>query len=70
MSFIEELRKPRIGPFAVFDTAGTGAIAYWLAKRYKWDLLTTVVGVYSLGEVVHLAIGKETPFTKMFNNKG
>lgn len=69
MSLIETLRGPRIGPFSVFDSAGTAVIAYWIARWFEWPVLPTVAASFVLGEVVHVAVGVETPGTKMLTQQ-
>lgn len=68
MSLIDKLRSARIGPFAAFDLLGTiyGALLFaeW-AETPKW----VTVGAFIVGgEVIHAAVGQETPGTALIRN--
>jgi len=57
----------RIGGVAVVDVAGTLLGAYFLARYYEWHYVPTACGLLVIGEVVHVALGIETPVTKYLN---
>jgi hypothetical protein len=73
-SLIESLRQYKIGPFSIFDfvTAYLGLLIIspliiWLfAKmRLRITIVSIMWFVLPLSVVTHIAIGSDTPFTKM-----
>ena len=66
MNSLDQIRAYRVAGFSVFDVAVALLVAYVLAKRYRWDLLKTIIVVLVLGEVVHYALGISTPVTRLF----
>ena len=54
----------RVGGIAVIDVAATLLGAYVLSRYEEWDFVPTAAGLFVLGEVVHVALGIETPVTK------
>lgn len=55
----------RIGGISVFDTAGTLVGAYFISKYMDYNFLMTAVGLFAVGEIVHIWMGKSTPITRM-----
>ena len=60
---LKTLRKVRIGPLALFDTAGTVGGALWISNKYKIAPINMVIGSLLLGEAVHLAFKISTPIS-------
>lgn len=61
MSFLETVRKVRVGPdIAAFDLVGSVTVAYFLARRNGWGVIPTVVGTLILGHLTHVVLNVET----------
>lgn len=69
MSLLETLRKPRLGPFALFDLGGTVLIGLAVSHRFGYRSEIVVPGLIVAGHVVHLLVGQETPGTKLVSSK-
>ena len=52
----------RVAGYAVIDVLGTLASGYVLSNRLKTPALPTIVATFAVGEVVHWAMGVNTPF--------
>ena len=61
---IEQLRGPKIGGIAIFDLGGSIVIALMIAQKMKVSKIKTVICIIALGEVVHVALGVNTPVTR------
>ena len=62
---IQKLRDGfRIGGLSMFDTLGTIGGAYIHSRYFGTDLTKTIIFYLIAGEVVHLALGIDTPITK------
>ncbi len=64
MTLLETLRTPKIGPFAVFDTA-TALAGMWIAAPYlgisrRRALWATI----PIGVVTHAVLGIDTPLNR------
>jgi hypothetical protein len=66
---INELRKRKVAGIAVFDLAGTAAVAVLVANRYEVSKVKMVFGFLMFGEAVHVALGVSTPVTRKLLNK-
>ena len=51
---------------ATFDTLGTLAIAWGVSRYWKTPFLLTLLIIFAVGELAHLAFGVETRFIKKF----
>ena len=58
---LKEIRKVRVGPWALFDFGGTIVLAWALARRMSWQPAPTIAAALVAGEVVHKVVGVETP---------
>ena len=65
MNLIQELRKPRIGPFAIFDFATALGGAYLLAPKLGVSRKAGVLMAIPAGIVVHELLGIDTPLNRM-----
>lgn len=64
---IETLRKPRIGPFAIFDFASAFAGAWFLAPRVGVPRSVALLAVVLVGVLVHKALGIDTPLSQVLS---
>jgi hypothetical protein len=69
MTTFEDLRKYRLGPFSGIDLVGTVIIAGWIGKQYGYGYFTSALIGVSISVPIHLAVGIETPLTKMVATK-
>lgn len=51
----------RVYGYAVIDIVGTLGIAYLLANRLETPLAPTIAATFAAGELVHWAMGVNTP---------
>jgi len=65
MTLIQELRRPRIGPFAIFDFATAIAGACWLAPRLGISRTAGALAAIPTGILVHELLGIDTPLNRM-----
>jgi hypothetical protein len=65
MSLIKELRRPRVGPFAVFDVAASLAVACWAAPKIGVSRKTALLAAIPAGVLVHELLGIDTPLNRM-----
>ena len=65
MSLIKTLRKPRVGPFAVFDVAASLGAAYWLAPKLGVSRKVALVAAIPAGVLAHELFGIDTPLNRM-----
>ena len=68
VSLLELLRKPRIGPFAVFDTVGTVGLSILWNRWTRWGLPQSIIFMFVVGEVSHLASATQTPGTEILKH--
>ena len=54
----------RVGGFAVVDIVGTVLIAYALSRHFRAPVAPTIVAAFVTGEIVHWAIGVNTPLLR------
>jgi hypothetical protein len=64
MSLIKELRKPRVGPFAVFDFVASLGVACWLAPKIGVSRKAALIGAIPVGVLVHELLGIDTPLNR------
>lgn len=65
MSLIQELRKPRVGPFAVFDFAAALGAAYLVAPKLGVKRKHALLAAIPVGVLVHELLGIDTPLNRM-----
>ena len=65
MSLIKTLRKPRVGPFAIFDTVATLSAACVLAPKLGVERRTALLAAIPVGVLVHELLGIDTPLNRM-----
>lgn len=54
--------EKRIGPYALYDTLGTLALALLTSYFFHVGLLPSIVGWFVAGEVLHYIFGAQTAF--------
>jgi hypothetical protein len=65
MTLIDKLRKPKVGPFSVFDVAAALGGAYWLAPKIGMKRNTAMLISIPAGVLVHELLGIDTPLNRM-----
>lgn len=65
MGIIETLRKPRVGPFAVFDFAAALGGAWLVAPVIGIPRSVALLAVVPVGILVHEALGVDTPLNRV-----
>ena len=70
MTLIQTLRRPRIGPFAVFDFVTAFSGAYFLAPRLGVSRKRALWAAIPAGVLVHQLLGIETPLNRMVFGPG
>ena len=69
MSLLTTLRKPRIGPFAVFDFAASYALACALAPRLNMSRKRALYLVLPVAAVTHAVTNTKTPLNDMLTDR-
>lgn len=62
----------RVGGYSVIDTVLTVAVAGFISQKVpalKKHTGATILGAFVLGEIGHLALGIDTPITKVIKNE-
>ena len=53
----------RVGGFATFDVGLTAIGAAFVANKMDWPYVKTLVGLWTVGEIMHMYFGINTPVT-------
>ena len=54
----------RVSGIAVMDVCATVGASYIVSNRMNWSFWKTTLGMFVLGEGVHVVLGVKTPITK------
>lgn len=66
MSLVETLRKPKVFKMAIFDWVASFVVMAVLANIFNLDIVKTVLLVFPLSLVAHVAFMKNTKFLQIF----
>ena len=70
MGLIEQLRQPKIGPFAIFDFAASLAVAALVAPRLGISRERAMWAVIPASVATHVVLGIDTPLTRQATGPG